>query len=147
MLYLSNPDGLDAAAVGLHAGHHRQVILRGLAALILRAALSPPAIALHRLIVAESSRFPYLGTVVTKQGARAEAIRLIAGVLEREAIAGNITLDNATFAAQQFLHMVIAEPQSRAMGLGTPMTSAEVDAWSRDVVNLFVNGCRNWERA
>jgi hypothetical protein len=43
--------------------------------------------------------------------------------------------------------MIIAEPQSRAMGLGTPMTSAEVDAWSRDVVNLFVNGCRNWERA
>ncbi len=122
-------------------------ILRGLAVLILRAALSPPAIALHRLIVAESSRFPYLATVIANQGARDEAIRLIAGVLEREAIAGNITLDNATFAAQQFLHMVIAEPQSRAMGLGTPMTSAEVDAWSRDVVNLFVNGCRNWERA
>jgi hypothetical protein len=43
--------------------------------------------------------------------------------------------------------MVTALPQRRALGLGTPMTSAEVDAWSRDVVNLFLNGCRGWERA
>jgi AcrR family transcriptional regulator len=122
-------------------------ILRGLADLILRAALSPRAIALHRLIVAESSRFPDLAAVVTRQGASEEAIGLIAGVLEREAHAGNLTLDNPTFAAQQFLHMVIALPQRRAMGLGVPMSSVEVHAWARDVVNLFLNGCRGWERA
>jgi AcrR family transcriptional regulator len=122
-------------------------ILRGLAALILRAALSPPAIALHRLIVAESSRFPDLAAVVTRQGATEEAVRLIAGVLEREARAGNLALDNPTFAAQQFLHMVVAVPQRRAMGLGQPMTPAETAAWARDVVNLFLNGCRGWERA
>ena len=122
-------------------------ILRGLADLILRAALSPPAIALHRLIVAESSRFPNLAAVVTNQGASEEAVRLIAGVLKREARAGNLTLNNPTFAAQQFLHMVIAVPQRRAMGLGMPMISAEVDSWARDVVNLFLNGCRGWKRA
>ena len=135
------------ADVPLLHGANLQQILRGLADLILRAALSPPAIALHRLIVAESSRFPNLAAVVTNQGASEEAIRLIAGVLEREAHAGNLTLDNSKFAAQQFLHMVIALPQRRAMGLGTPMSTAEVDAWARDVVNLFLNGCRNWERA
>ena len=122
-------------------------ILRGLADLILRAALSPPAIALHRLIVAESSRFPNLAAIVTNQGASVEAIRLIAGVLKRETRAGNLTLDNSSFAAQQFLHMVIAVPQRRAMGLGMPMISAEVDSWARDVVNLFLNGCRGWKRA
>jgi AcrR family transcriptional regulator len=122
-------------------------ILRGLAELILRAALSPPAIALHRLIVAESSRFPDLAAVVTRQGASEEAIRLVAGVLECEAHAGNLTLDNPTFAAQQFLQMVIALPQRRAMGLGMPMSSVELDAWARDVVNLFLNGCRSWECA
>ena len=121
-------------------------ILRGLAELILRAALSAPAIALHRLIIAESSRFPDLAAAVTNQGASEEAIRLIAGVLEREARAGNLSLDNPTFAAQQFLHMLVALPQRRAMGLGTPMTGAEIDAWARDVVNLFLNGCRGWER-
>jgi TetR/AcrR family transcriptional repressor of mexJK operon len=135
------------ADVPLLHGANLPEILHTLAKLILRAALSPPAIALHRLIVAESSRFPDLAAVVARQGASEEAVRLIAGVLEREAHAGNITLDNSTFAAQQFLYMVIALPQRRAMGLGMPMTSAEVNAWARDVVNLFLNGCRGWERA
>ena len=135
------------ADVSLLRGANLPEILCGLAKLILRAALSPPAIALHRLIVAESSRFPDLAAVVARQGASEEAIELIAGVLEREAHAGHLTLDNSTFAAQHFLHMVIALPQRRAMGLGTPMTPAEVDAWARDVVNLFLNGCRGWERA
>jgi TetR/AcrR family transcriptional regulator, mexJK operon transcriptional repressor len=133
--------------VPLLQGTNLPEILRGLADLILRAALSPPAIALNRLIVAESSRFPKLAAVITNQGASEEAIRLIAGVLEREARAGNLTLDNSTFAAQQFLHMAIALPQRRAMGLGIPMTAAELHAWARDVVNLFLNGCRGWERA
>jgi TetR/AcrR family transcriptional repressor of mexJK operon len=133
--------------VPLLQGANLPEILRGIADLILRAALSPPAIALHRVIVAESSRFPKLAAVVNNQGASEEAIRLIAGVLEREARAGNLTIDNPIFAAQQFLHMIVALPQRRAMGLGTPMTSAEVDDWARDVVNLFLNGCRGWERA
>jgi TetR/AcrR family transcriptional repressor of mexJK operon len=136
-----------SADVPLLRGANLEEILRGLAKLILRAALSPSAIALHRLIVAESSRFPDLAAVVIQQGASDEAVRLIASVLEGEARAGNLNLDNPTFAAQQFLHMVIALPQRRAMGLGTPMTSAEVDAWGSDVVNLFLNGCRGWERA
>jgi hypothetical protein len=28
------------------------------------------------------------------------------------------------------------------MGLGAPMTPAEIDAWARDVVELFLHGCR-----
>ncbi len=135
------------AGAPLLQGADLQETLGGLAGLILRAALSPRAIALHRLIVAESRRFPKLAAIITHQGATEEAIRLIASVLERDARAGNLTLDNPTFAAQQFLHMVIALPQRRAMGLGIPMTSAEVDAWARDVVNLFLNGCRSRERA
>lgn len=135
------------ANVPLLQGADLAEILRHLANLVLTAALSPPAIALHRLIVAESSRFPNLAAVVTHQGATEEAIRLIAGILERETNAGNLSLDNPKFAAQQFLHMLIAVPQRRAMGLGTPMTSAEVEAWAHDVVNLFLNGCRRWQRA
>jgi len=36
-------------------------------------------------------------------------------------------------------------PQRRALGLGTPMTEAELDAWADDCVNLFLNGCRFWQ--
>jgi AcrR family transcriptional regulator len=123
-----------------------QEILQRLARFILRAALLPQAVALNRMLVAESARFPKLAAVVTERGVTDEAIRVIAGILDREIRAGNLALDNPTFAAQQFLYMVIALPQRRAMGLGTPMTSAELDAWARDVVNLFVNGCRGWVR-
>lgn len=133
------------ADVPLLHGANLADILRRLANLVLRAALSPPAIALHRVIVAESSRFPDLATAVTHQGASEEAIRLIAGVLEHEARAGNLTLDNPRFAAEQFLHMLIAGPQRRAMGIGVAMTSIEVEAWVCNVVNLFLNGCRGWE--
>jgi len=135
------------AEVPLLDGAGLQEILERLARLILQAALSAPAIALHRLIVAESARFPALAAVVTEQGGAEEAIRLVAGVLEREARAGHLTLDDPVFAARQFLHMVISWPQRRAMGLGTPMTPAEIEAWARNVVNLFLNGCRGWESA
>ena len=135
------------ARVPLLEGASLQEVLERLAALILQAALSPPAIALHRLIVAESARFPALAAIVIEQGGTGEAIRLIAGVLERDARAENLGLDDTVFAAQQFLHMVISWPQRRAMGLGTPMTPAELEAWRRNVVNLFLNGCRGWAQA
>ena len=133
-----------APQVPLLDGANLQEILRHLAGLILKAALCPPGIALHRLIVAESGRFPKLAAVVNEQGGTEEAIVLIAGVLERESRTGRLTLDAPVFAAQQFLHMVISWPQRRAMGLGKPMTSVELDAWADSVVNLFLNGCRGW---
>jgi len=135
------------ADVPLLDGADLAEILQRLAGLILRGALSPPAIALHRLIVAESARFPKLAAVANDQGPTREGIRLIADALDREARAGNLALDNPTFAAEEFLHMVIGLPQRRAMGLGAPMSPAELDRWARDVVNLFLNGCRGWVRA
>ena len=129
------------ASVPLISGANLQEILQRLAALILRAAMSVQAIALHRLIVAESARFPKLAAVVTEQGGTKEAVRLIAGILDREVRAGNLALDNPTFAAEQFLYMVITLPQRRATGLGKPMTRGELAVWPRNVVNLFLNGC------
>jgi len=128
------------ANVRLLEGANLEDVLRGLAGLILHAALSPQAIALHRLIVAESAKFPKLAAVVAEP--TEEAITLISGLLEHEARVGSLALSNPTFAAQQFLHMVIAVPQRRAMGLGPPMTQKEIDDWARDVVALFLNGCR-----
>lgn len=120
-------------------GNVREILER-LARLILRAALVPQAVALHRMIIGESARFPKLAALVTARGVTGEAIRFIAELLEREARAGNLVLDNPTFAAGQFLYMVIALPQRRAMGLGVPMTPAEIEAWPRQVVALFLNG-------
>lgn len=128
---------------GLFEGGTIEEILIRLAQIILRAALTPQALALHRVVVAEATRFPELAAVVTEQGGSREAVRRISALLEGEAQAGHLALENATFAAAQFLQLVVALPQRRALGLGTPMTPAELDSWPRDTVALFLNGCRD----
>ena len=117
-------------------------ILRRLAGLILRAALSPQAIALHRLVTAESVRFPNLVRAVYDEGWAQEATALIGDLLARELRDPRLTSELRSFAAAQFLHMVVALPQRRIMGLGVPMTPSELNAWTDDAVNLFLNGCR-----
>jgi hypothetical protein len=121
-------------------------VLQRLAGLILRAALSPQALALHRLIVAESARFPQLIRAVNEQGGTDEATTLISGLLAREFAGAILPPAARAFAAQQFLQMVVALPQRRAMGLGSPLTAAELDGWASDVATLFLNGCSGWSR-
>jgi len=131
-----------AANIPLIEGADLEAILERLATLILGAALSPQAIGLHRLMVAESARFPELARVLAHEGAAEEATTLIAGILEREAVAGGIQVDDLRFAAQQFLQMVVALPQRRAMGLGAPMSAKELREWPHKVTELFLHGCR-----
>jgi TetR/AcrR family transcriptional repressor of mexJK operon len=122
-------------------GSLRENLLR-LAQLMLHGALTPQAVALHRLIVAESARFPELAVIVGEQGGRQEAITVVAGLLEREVKAQRLEMANPVFAAEQFLHMIISLPQRRAMGLGKPMTSREIDNWAAATVDLFLHGCQ-----
>jgi len=115
--------------------------LQRLAKFMLQGALSPPGLALTRLIMAGSTRFPELADIASRQGGRQKAITIVSGLLESHARTENIPLKNPTFAAEQFLQMVINIPQRRAMGLGTPMTPDEIEAWVPNTVELFLNGC------
>jgi len=117
-------------------------ILRRLAGLALRAALSPRAIALHRLITAESLRFPNLARALYDEGWVREATRLIGDLLARELSNPPLEGELRDFAAMQFLYMVVTLPQRRKMGLGLPMTAKELAAWADNVVKLFLHGCR-----
>ena len=126
----------------LFEGGTIEEILTRLAGYILRAALSPQALALYRVILAEATRFPELATVVNEQGGSREAIDRIAALLEREAHAAQFMPENTSFAAAQFLQIVVALPQRRALGLGAPLTPAELEAWPHDAVALFLNGWR-----
>jgi hypothetical protein len=121
-------------------------ILHHLALLILRAALAPQALALHRLVTAESARFPELVRAVASDGSTQEATRLIGGLLARKFPALTLDHENREFAAAQFIFMVVTLPQRRAIGYGAPMTAAELDAWAGKVVHLFLNGCRGLSR-
>jgi TetR/AcrR family transcriptional regulator, mexJK operon transcriptional repressor len=129
----------------LYEGDSLDEILQRLARLILRAALARPALALNRLMMAEAQRFPELAAIAAREGSRAEVIGRIAALLDREARSGGLSIDRPEFAADQFLQIVVTLPQRRALGLGRPMSEAELDAWADDCVNLFLNGCRFWK--
>lgn len=128
------------ADVPLLAGANLQEILRRLARLILTAALSPQAIALHRLVTGESRRFPELATAVENDGGQAEATALIAGLLSRTLPTPKLKAEDLSTAALQFIYLVVAVPQRRATGFGVPMTPAELDLWADKAVALFLEG-------
>jgi TetR/AcrR family transcriptional regulator, mexJK operon transcriptional repressor len=128
------------ANVPLLAGASLPEILQRLAGLILKAALSPQALALHRLVTGESSRFPELAFAVETEGRQSEATDLIAGLLAREQRNTHLDIEDQRFAADQFIYMVVTLPQRRALGFGTPMAAAELDAWAHKVVALFLEG-------
>jgi TetR/AcrR family transcriptional repressor of mexJK operon len=117
------------------------LLLHGLAAQILAIALSPPALALHRVLIAEAQRFPELVQLVNEAGA-GKGVERIAALLERERQAGRLRIADSRFAAEQFLNMVLSGPQKRALGFGRPLEAEEIEAWIRDTVALFLDGSR-----
>ena len=108
---------------------------------MLAVALTPEALALRRLLLAEAERFPELVEIAIEQGAT-RAIERIAALLEVERRAGRIALEDCRFAAMQFQEMVLSIPLRRAMGFGTPLTAAQCDDWAAKCVTLFIEGCR-----
>jgi AcrR family transcriptional regulator len=101
---------------------------------MLRIALAPEALALHRLVVAEAARFPELGLILSAAGAGA-GIRRIAALLQTAGVPDPIR------TAEQFQHLVLAGPQLRALGLGPPLTEPETETWAKSAVRLLLRGC------
>jgi AcrR family transcriptional regulator len=126
---------------GLAEGGTVEEILLLSARRILSVALSPEALALHRVVLAEAQRFPELARVMNDSGAKVGIDRL-ADLFDRQAYAGRLSVVDSRFAAEQFLTMVLAVPQRRALGLGEPLGPAALERWARDAVELFLNGCR-----
>jgi TetR/AcrR family transcriptional regulator, mexJK operon transcriptional repressor len=131
----------NADSLFVDQGPLEEALLR-LAHAILRAALSPQAVALYRVIVAEAARFPDIAAVIAQQGRSQAAVAQIAALLAHHDAVGWSTAEAREFAAAQFLQMVMAAPLRRALGLGEPLTAPELDAWARNTVALFLNGYR-----
>ena len=117
-------------------------VLVQLAELMLAVALQPEALALHRLLMAESGRIPNIPVMLHNAGASAGATR-IAALLAQEVAAGRLAPIDPAFAAEQFMHLVISGPRRRAMGLGPPLDQADLARWARRSVSLFLDGCRH----
>ena len=76
--------------------------------------LSPDAIALHRIIVGEVTRFPLLGEVFWRAGPERERVQ-IESFLRSAAAAGGLSLPDARLAAEQFVSLVRADVQLRQL--------------------------------
>ncbi len=130
---------ISSAAVWLEADD-LEAALQVAARAILKVGLTPEAIALHRLMVAEAGRFPELRAMMTQAGAR-EGVARIAALLQAAVAAGKLRPLDTEFAAEQFMHLVLAGPQRRAVGLGPVLDPGELDAWGAAAVRLFLSGC------
>jgi TetR/AcrR family transcriptional regulator, mexJK operon transcriptional repressor len=94
--------------------------------------LSPDAIALHRLIIGEVSRFPALGEVFWHAGPERNHFQIEA-FLEAAAAAGSLDIADPRLAAEQFTGLVRGETQLRHLlrlenQADRPKTSAIVEA-------------------
>jgi AcrR family transcriptional regulator len=115
--------------------------LRRAAEYMLRIALTPEALALHRLVIHEAQRFPGLARILHEQGA-ASGIERIATHLEPRITSGELRSMDPRFAAEQFILSVVTGPQRRALGLGVPLTRAEIATHAGNAVALFLDGAR-----
>jgi TetR/AcrR family transcriptional regulator, mexJK operon transcriptional repressor len=122
-------------------GENLAETLRRTAEHMLQAALTPEALALYRMAIAEATRFPALARILHDLGAAA-GIERIAHHLEAGIDRGEIRPIDPRFAAEQFIMMVVTVPRRRALGLGTPFGAAERQPWVEATVRLFIDGCR-----
>jgi AcrR family transcriptional regulator len=106
---------------------------------IMAVALTPEAVALYRLLVAESARFPELPRMMHEAGANAGTARITA--LLNSAIArGEVADHDTVFTAEQFMHLLLAGPQRRALGLGEEFGDEQTSAWRDKTIRLFLGG-------
>lgn len=106
---------------------------------ILAVALTPEAIALHRLIIAESGRFPELPHLLQQTGA-GEGNARIAALLDRAVARGDLPPQDTAVAAEQFLNLLLVGPQRRALGLGRPFSQNQLQQWRDHAIALFIAG-------
>jgi TetR/AcrR family transcriptional regulator, mexJK operon transcriptional repressor len=115
-------------------------VLLALARRTVTAALTPEAVAINRIVMAQSARFPSLAKLVHEQGwQRSNAA--VAALLDRFAKAGRIEVEDTTVAADLFLSLVIGR-QTRMAMLGIETDPEQVDQRVQAAVKLFLDGVR-----
>jgi TetR/AcrR family transcriptional repressor of mexJK operon len=116
-------------------------MLRRSAEYMLDVALTPEALALHRIVIAEAPRFPGLARIMHDLGAAAGIARF-ARYFEQLIASCELRPIDPKFAAEQFILMLVSGPRRRALGLGVPLNPAELRDWIDQSVALFLDGYR-----
>ena len=120
------------------AGDRVEDVLLAMGRRMMAAALTPEAVAINRIVMAQATRFPELAEMVHREGwQRSNAS--VAAVLAHFAADGQIALEDGDLAADLFLSLVIGR-QARLAVLGIETDPAQVDRRVQAAVALFVKG-------
>lgn len=113
--------------------------LTDLALRALRFMLEERSLAIYRVVVAESVRFPELGRVYYERGP-AVGRRVLAAWLERQMEAGNLRRGDPGLAAEQFTGLLRTHLHLRALlGVGPAPSDAEIEETATAAVETFLS--------
>jgi TetR/AcrR family transcriptional repressor of mexJK operon len=100
--------------------------------------LEPSSLALYRLIIAESARFPELGVSIYAAGA-GKLIEVLADYLSRQTGLGTLAVPEPERAAEQFIGMLSGRVQLRALlGVCERPPAHEIDSRIEHAVSAFL---------
>ena len=104
-------------------------------------AMSPEAMAIQNLVIAESERFPELAASF-HACVIARVLDLLTGYLRAQVERGLLEINDFGLAASMLRGMMMEPQRAVAMGCAAPPTPAEIAARARACVALFLHGCR-----
>lgn len=120
------------------AGSTPDRVLRSLGRDFLGMMLRPSSLALYRLIVAESARFPELGEAIYEVGTGC-LLSMLADYLAWEARNGRLSVADPALAAEQFVGLLSGRLQLRALlGVGATLGEAELQRRADHAVSCFL---------
>ncbi len=121
----------------LHDSDRVKDDLRRLARTLLSGVMQPRLLALRRLVIGESGRFPELGRAFYERGAGRSTAALSA-VFERLVARGALSLDDPQVAAGQFSWLIMSAPMNQAMLLGSYEGPIELETIVANGVDAFL---------
>ncbi len=119
--------GADSARTDVEATLHK------FAATLLDQLLEPTALAFHRLIIAESARFPEVGEIYYRAGPE-RGNRLLADYFDEQCGLGHLYIDDTLLAARQFTGALIGSLRTKVLVLNRPIPPKDI----RKVVDYSV---------
>jgi TetR/AcrR family transcriptional regulator, mexJK operon transcriptional repressor len=114
--------------------------LIAIARLTINYSVSPIALKLQRIIIAESFRFPEVTQMFWEQGVRSN-VEYVTDLLVRRARQGEILVDEPELTAHGFLTLTVGL-MTRMILVGTKLDQRQIDKRIRVYVKLFLDGVR-----
>ena len=116
------------------------VVLRSLGGAFVRFILSSKAVGIHRIVAAETGRFPELGRMFYEEGPR-RTLTVVSGFLAARMEEARLRRADPQLAAQHLIALLKSGVHQMFLwGIAPPMDDAEVDQHVASAVETFLHG-------